>query len=92
MKTPEEFRYFTSCFWDGSHRESDSERLWVARALKMSTRDEQLVIKAFVRELLERDASVEEFQQAWRSGSSVYGIHNDKIRDFFALIRDSIVD
>jgi hypothetical protein len=90
MIVAQEFKYLKSCFWDGSHREANSETAWVARALKMSTPQQQRVVRSFVDELLQRNASVEELQQAWQSGSGVYGLHNEKIRAFFELIRDQI--
>jgi len=92
MDVPEEFKYLKSCFWNGSHREAENERAWVARALNMSTPEEQKVIKKFLDELLNGNASVEELQKAWRSGSGSYGLHDDKIRAFFVLIRDLIED
>lgn len=90
MIVPQEFKYLKSCFWDGSHREAENETAWVARALKMSTPDQHRVIRSFIDDLLQRNVSVEELQQAWRSGSGVYGLHDEKIRAFFELIRDLI--
>ena len=90
MDVPKEFKYLKSCFWDGSHLEAADETAWVARALKMSTPDQQRVTKQFVSGLLDRNASIEELQQAWRSGAGVYALHDDKIRQFFMLMRDLI--
>jgi hypothetical protein len=90
MDVPVEFKYLKSCFWDGSHLEAENERDWVSRALKMSTPQEQKVIKKFLDELLAGNPNAEELQFVWRSGSGVYGLHDDQIHHFFALIRELI--
>ena len=92
MIVPDEFKYLKSCFWDGSHLESKTEGEWVARALKMSTPEQRQVIKKFLNEILSSESNVEELQRAWRSGSGSYGLHDDKIVEFFKMIRDSISD
>ncbi len=90
MEVPEEFKRFTQCLWQGSHREAADERDWIARALKLNTPEQRAVIKRFLDELLSTNPNIEELQRVWNSGSPNYGVHNEHIRSFLSLVRDTI--
>lgn len=90
MDIPDEFKYFTSCFWQGSDREAKNERDWVMRALKLNTQEQQTIIRSFLDSLLSGDATDEELQRIWSAGSPSYGIHLRHARAFLTLIRDAI--
>jgi hypothetical protein len=90
MEAPEEFKRLAQCFWQGSEREAVNEHDWIARALKLSSPDQQAIIKKFLTELLASDADVNELQRIWRSGGPSYGIRDLHIKSFLQRIRESI--
>jgi hypothetical protein len=90
MQVPAEFKRFTRCFWQGSDLEAADEKNWIARALNLNTPEQKAVIKRFLDELLNSDADVQELQRVWNSGSPPYGMHDDHVRSFLSLVRDTI--
>lgn len=93
METPDEFKRFTRCFWQGSEREAADEKEWIANALKLNTTQQRAVIKRFLVALLSSDADAAELERVWNSGSPSYAlVETDRYRYVFTLIRDMIKD
>jgi len=88
MDVPEEFKRLTQCFWQGSDLEAKDEDDWIARALRLCGKKEQVVIKAFLTDLLDRDPSIEDLKTIWQSGSPSYSAHDEHVFAFFQKIRD----
>jgi hypothetical protein len=88
MDVPEEFKHLTQCFWQGSDREAEDEDDWIARSLRLCGKNEQVVVKTFLTDLLARNPSVAELKKIWQSGGPSYGIHDEHALSFFQKIRD----
>ena len=90
MLISEEFKRFTRCFLQGSDREAADEKDWIARALKLNTPAQRVVIKHFLVALLSSEADVAELQRVWNSGSPNYGVRDDHMRNFLEMVRDQL--
>jgi hypothetical protein len=88
MDVPEDFKRLTQCFWQGSELEAKDIDDWISRALRLCGEEDQVVIKAFLADLLARNPSVTELKKIWQSGSPSYSAHDEHVRDFFQKIHD----
>lgn len=90
MFVPEEFKRLSQCFWNGSDRESKSFDDWISRAIKLNSPEQRSVSKAFLREFLQGNPSIQDMQFVWRAGGSSYGFHDHQIKAFLEKLRDMI--
>jgi heme oxygenase len=91
VQVPEEFRYFTRCFLQGSLEEAPSIEAWIEFALHLSNAEQQAVIKSFLDDILVRKVDGPQLQRIWDAGAPSYGFDDDnELRQFLTQIRDSI--
>ena len=90
MVIPEEFKYFTRCFYNGIFEENYDERKAIQVTLGMQKPQQLIAIKSFLDAALAK-SSGPELQQIWNSGGAIYGIPDDnELRAFLTLIHDMI--
>jgi hypothetical protein len=88
MLVPDEFTHMVHRFYQGSHAEISTMEEWVALALRGMNRQQQAVIKRFLKDLLARSPSDAELQRIWDDAGPDYDF--DDIRGVLMLIRDTV--
>jgi hypothetical protein len=94
VKAPPEFQKLVRAFYQGSRREANDNREWIALALRYLDRADKLALKQFLAELLREEPSEAELQKLWNSAGSNYHIvgknGHEAMREFLTMIRDQI--
>ena len=91
MQVPAEFRHLAQCFHQDMHLDASTEEEWIANALRCLGRPQQLVVKQFLAEFLRGHPDGRLLQEVWNGTEPNWGFpHDEELRGFLAMIRDSI--
>ena len=91
MLVPEEFKYLTRCFWDGSHQEAKSLAEWVSNAVRLLDVRQKAVVQPFLDDVLSRNLPDNELQRIWNDGGARYCFPDpNELRRVLAMIRDKL--
>jgi hypothetical protein len=91
MQVPAEFRHLAHCFHQDSDLEASSAEEWIAYALRFLRKEQQIVVKRFLAELLRGNPTGAELQAVWEGTGPDWGFGDDEeLRVFLAMIRDAI--
>lgn len=94
VTAPPEFKKLVRAFYQGSRREANDDREWIALALRHLDHAGKLALKQFLAELLREEPSEAELQKLWNSAGSNYNIvgknGHEAMREFLTMIRDQI--
>jgi hypothetical protein len=93
MQVPAEFRHLAHCF----HQDimltlgPTTEEGLVTHLLGFLQQSDQLVVKHFLTELLERNPSGAELQEIWQAAGPDWDFPDDRgLRKFLTMVRDMI--
>jgi hypothetical protein len=84
MQPPQAFKYFVSCFYQGSLQEYGSQHEWISSRVGILTARDKAAVKAFLENLLNGQHEDREIQAAWASGDSCYFFNDAALKRLLA--------
>ena len=91
MLVPEDFKYLTQCFWNGSLEEAKTLDDWVSNAVRLLNARQKVVVKSFLDDVISRNLTDKELQRIWKEGGACYGFPDtNELRRVLRIIKQKL--